>query len=118
MTCDDDCWVFIDGRLLVDNGGLHASKTVSRSILDLPGPPLNHEMSYIMDVFFAERHTSHSEFTMFTNFIAAQDHCPVCELCPSYSSEPCVCPSESSVGCPPCNYSSESSDGSQHFPIT
>lgn len=49
-TSDDDSWVFVDGTLVVDNGGLHPSRTVTDTVELDDG---DHEL----DVFFAERQT-------------------------------------------------------------
>ncbi len=50
-TSDDESWVFVDERLVVDNGGLHGTNTVSVET-DLTAG------DHRVDVFYAERHTS------------------------------------------------------------
>ncbi len=32
LTSDDGSWLWIDGKLIIDNGGLHADRTVSKSL--------------------------------------------------------------------------------------
>jgi fibro-slime domain-containing protein len=65
---DDDVWVFINGKLAVDVGGLHPPK--SRTVaLDASAPMLGiqHGGTYALDLFHAERHTPQSNFRIDTN---------------------------------------------------
>eukprot|EP01123_Difflugia_compressa_P009342 TRINITY_DN306_c0_g1_i22.p1 TRINITY_DN306_c0_g1~~TRINITY_DN306_c0_g1_i22.p1 ORF type:complete len:905 (+),score=242.22 TRINITY_DN306_c0_g1_i22:75-2717(+) len=62
---DDDVWLFIDNKLAIDNGGLHAYSELS---LNLDTLPLIVGVQYSLRVFSAERHVDKSQFYLLTNF--------------------------------------------------
>ena len=65
---DDDVWVFVNGKLAVDVGGLHPPK--SRTVaLDASATMLGLQRggTYALDLFHAERHTPQSNFRIDTN---------------------------------------------------
>ncbi len=60
---DDDLWMFVDGRLAIDLGGLHPALEAS---VDMDTMGLSVGETYAMDIFHAERHTDESNFRIVT----------------------------------------------------
>ena len=67
FTGDDDVWVFINRKLAIDIGGVHAAESASID-LDARATELGIApgKTYPMDVFSAERHTVDSHFRIDT----------------------------------------------------
>jgi len=61
LSSDDDSWLFINHHLAIDNGGPHAILTRSASLDSLNLSP---NTVYDFDLFFAERKSTQSTFTL------------------------------------------------------
>ena len=64
FTGDDDIWVFVDGRLVVDLGGTHGPV---EQFVDMTRLGLVDGQKYTLDIFHAERQTNGSNFRFQTN---------------------------------------------------
>jgi fibro-slime domain-containing protein len=67
---DDDVWVYIDDSLAIDLGGVHgpSSKSIDLDVYAAK-KGMKDGQSYMMDFFFAERHTTQSNLQITTSLV-------------------------------------------------
>ncbi|KAN0052707.1 hypothetical protein ACTA71_006811 [Dictyostelium dimigraforme] len=79
FTGDDDVWVYINNKLVVDIGGIHSQKDGQVDVTTLG---LTRGNVYNFDFFYCERKTSESNIkiqTTIETYCAYVDYCGVCE---------------------------------------
>ena len=65
---DDDVWVFINDRLVIDLGGTHSRMERTVNLDELQATlQLDDGQTYSLDMFYCERNTDNSNFAMRTN---------------------------------------------------
>ena len=77
FTGDDDVWVFVNGQLVIDLGGIHAALD---QYIEMDRLGLSDGEVYQIDFFFAERHRTQSNFRIQTNMPIVSTELPTVSM--------------------------------------
>jgi fibro-slime domain-containing protein len=78
---DDDVWVFINGKRVIDLGGIHNPLNDNVNLDNLSGMTVGEK--YWFDLFYAERHVTGSDIIITTNLLSVNPK--YIELKPNYT---------------------------------
>ncbi|HWB20803.1 MAG TPA: fibro-slime domain-containing protein [Phycisphaerales bacterium] len=70
---DDDVWVFINNKLVIDLGGVHSAQ---EQFVSLDRLGLTHNKKYNLDFFYAERHRTQANCRIQTNLVLQSTDTP------------------------------------------
>lgn len=79
FSADDDLWLFIDNKLVVDLGGIHPAEQYTLAVDKLQ---LTVGTTYLFDMFYNERRTTQADLGFQTSIrltCGYYDHCGVCQ---------------------------------------
>jgi len=69
---DDDIWIYIDNRLVIDLGGSHLAAPGYVKLSEMTNPALESGKEYDIDIYFCDRRTTMSNIRVSTNMYIAQ----------------------------------------------